>query len=61
MKTIPARLEALAQDMMEIATLLDYYCGFNPYALEKSREILGGSMIAKQWAIEIRDEMDGEE
>jgi hypothetical protein len=49
---IAYRLEELADDMTEIASLMDYYGGFSEMG-RHGRELAGAAMIARQWAGEI--------
>lgn len=49
---IAERLRLLADDMEDIAVMMDYYGGFAEWA-QHGREIAGAGNIARQWAVEI--------
>lgn len=51
---IAARLLSLANEMDEMAVMMDYYGGFAEWA-QHGREIAGAGNIARQWAYEIED------
>ena len=53
---IANRLRDLANDMDEIAALLDYYGGFAEWS-RHGIELAGAGNIARQWALEI--DLDG--
>jgi len=49
---IAEKLRRLANEMDEIAVIMDYYGGFAEWA-QHGRELAGGGNIARQWADEI--------
>lgn len=49
---IAHRLTALATEIEDIATAMDYYGGFAPWA-KHSREMIGAASICREWSIEI--------
>lgn len=49
---IAARLRRLADEMDDMAVMMDYYGGFAEWA-QHGREIAGAGDIARQWADEI--------
>ena len=46
---IAARLLALSEEMLSVATLMDYYSGFGEWA-RHGRELAGAAAIAAQWS-----------
>ncbi len=53
---IIVRLRALAEEMKEVGTAIDYYYGLNPLAAHGA-EMVGAGLIAESWA----DDMEIEE
>lgn len=51
--SIPDALDALAKQMIKVATKMEYFGGFSPIS-QHGREMLGAAKIAKGWAREIR-------
>jgi len=49
------RLHWLADEMIEIAVLMDYYGGMAEWA-KHGKELTNAAFIARQWADEIREE-----
>jgi len=49
---IAERLRTLADDMDDIAVVMDYYGGFSAWS-RHGREMAGAGAIARQWADEI--------
>jgi hypothetical protein len=56
---VVARLNALADAMVDVACELDYFAGFNAEWLNKSKEMRGAAGIAQEWAAEL--ELQGRE
>lgn len=50
------KLRLLQDDMIEIATALDYYGGLDPAWKQHSQEMLGAAAIAGNWADNIDHE-----
>ena len=50
---ISAALQKLADDMQEIAVAMDYYGGLNAEFQQHSKELLGASYMAREWAYEV--------
>lgn len=48
-------MEQLQVDMINVAAELEYYGGFNPDFLEKSKELIGASNVLKNWIEAIED------
>ncbi len=46
------RLRALAEEMKEVGTAIDYYYGLNPLAAHGA-EMVGAGLIAAEWADEM--------
>lgn len=49
------RLDSLAERMLEVATELDYYGGFDQQLNAKAAELAGAAGIAQNWAWHIRN------
>jgi hypothetical protein len=52
--TLIDNLGDLALHMQEVAIELEYYGGFDPEALDHSKELTGASHIVEQWAEAIK-------
>ena len=47
---LAARLEALADHMLDVAAEMEFFGGFDQELINKSRELAGASALARQWA-----------
>ncbi|WP_367154693.1 hypothetical protein [Methylomonas sp. HYX-M1] len=52
------KLHLLQDDMLEIATTMDYYGGFNPLYGQHGRELAGAAAMVGEWADEIELEIE---
>lgn len=52
------RLDSLAEHMLEVATEMDYYGGFDQQLNAKAAELAGAAGIAQNWAWHIRPEQE---
>ncbi|WAR44203.1 hypothetical protein [Methylomonas rapida] len=57
---IAHKLRLLQDDMLEIATAMDFYGGFNPLYSQHGRELSGAAGLVAEWADEIEAEAHDE-